>query len=459
MKFEIKSQLKTGVSQQFSPKMIRAMEILELSYVELEKRIIEEVEKNVLLEKIDSQDLEKKIEFKNQKNEKFDGDAKNFKHTNSSNIMYDALENISAKEAPLTEQLLNQWKFADVDPESMDIGCKIIEHLDPDGFLRLPLEEISKIDPLLTIECLEKNLRLLQRFLEPSGIAARSIRESFLIQVERKIDNSDLDEWERVYYLIENHYEDIIENRLLKIVDCSDYDLDSIEIAIEKMKTLSVYPANKIQDHKLPSPYPEVIAEFNEEVERWVVYPAKKTFYLEISERYKLMLKDSGQDDKVREFLGKNLEEAKWLIDAIGQRQAMLLKVAECIVNNQSEFINEGDIKLKPLTMSQVASDLGVHVATVSRAVSGKFIQVPRGSLSLRGFFTNSLSGSDITGETARSYLQDLIKSESKSNPLTDDQIVEKLSEKGVNIARRTVVKYRQKMGILSARLRKKHQN
>jgi RNA polymerase sigma-54 factor len=182
---------------------------------------------------------------------------------------------------------------------------------------------------------------------------------------------------------------------------------------------------------------------------------------LRINNYYAKLTKDPKIGEKTKDFLQKNLRSAQWIIDAIQQRKNTLLKVAKSIVKYQKDFFNKGQLHLRPLPMSKVAEDVGVHLATVSRAVAGKYIQSPWGILPLRKFFsggTEDASGESLSWEAIRAKLQQIIDAEDKTRPLSDDRIREKLAEAGIkNLARRTVAKYRKLLNIPSARFRKKY--
>jgi len=182
---------------------------------------------------------------------------------------------------------------------------------------------------------------------------------------------------------------------------------------------------------------------------------------LRLNNYYTKMAKDNGSSEKTRKFLQNNISSARWIIDAIEQRRSTLLKVTKAVVKYQHDFFEKGQLYLRPLPMSKVADEVGVHLATVSRAVSGKYIHCPWGTLPLRKFFsggTKDDTGTEHSWEAIRVQLQNIIEAENKSKPLSDDQIRKKLANSGINnLARRTIAKYRKLLNIPPARLRKKY--
>jgi len=177
-----------------------------------------------------------------------------------------------------------------------------------------------------------------------------------------------------------------------------------------------------------------------------------------VNREYAQMARDRSLQKRDREFIRTNVSNAQWLIDAVGQRRKTLLRVLERVIEHQRDYFDYGPESLKPLPMSQVADELGIHVATVSRAVADKHVQTPRGVVPLRGFFTGGLqteSGEDMSYDAVKAALKEVVEGEDKAKPLSDEALVRELKQRGIEIARRTVAKYRAQLGIPSARLRK----
>jgi RNA polymerase sigma-54 factor len=206
---------------------------------------------------------------------------------------------------------------------------------------------------------------------------------------------------------------------------------------------------------------PDAIVEYDDSLEDYTVSLFDGRLpSLRISNRYSLMAKDSKVDSRTREFISNNVRDARWLMEAIEQRNHTLLRVVRAVVSHQRDFFDQGPEALKPLPMTQVADQLGVHVATISRAVNGKWLQSPRGIIALRKMFSSGMeteSGEDVTGDAVRAALREFIENEDRTKPFGDDQLTKRLNEKGIKIARRTVAKYRSQLGFPSAKLRKEY--
>jgi RNA polymerase sigma-54 factor len=256
--------------------------------------------------------------------------------------------------------------------------------------------------------------------------------------------------------------DELLENRLPDIARKMNCGIEAVNQAIERMSKLDTSPGLQIgwdRNHPITA---DVIAEQSENSDGFTVRLADSSLpNLRVNDYYTKISKDTVTNEKTREFLRKNISSARWIIEAIEQRKNTLLKVAKSVVKHQKEFFEKGQLHLKPLPMSKVADDVGVHLATVSRAVAAKYIQCSWGILPLRKFFsggTEDINGNGHSWEAIRAKLQQIIDAEDKSKPLSDDRIRKKLAEAGIkNLARRTVAKYRKVLNIPAARLRKKY--
>ncbi|MEM0984019.1 MAG: RNA polymerase factor sigma-54 [Planctomycetota bacterium] len=382
----------------------------------------------------------------------------------------------------LQEQLLRQWAMVDVIPKLKPAGEAIIGNLDDDGYLRVSLEEIAEKSPKPssvngsgwppTIADLEMALQAIQLLLEPAGIGARDARECLLLQLDAQLDLVGLggphaeermiasgETIRAARTLVREHYEDLLKNRLPKIADASGLTLDEIRAGIDALKRLSLAPGKRLVSERAQPITPDAFVEYDDVNDRYVAYLNDRRLpNLQINREYALLSKDRSLEARDRDFIKKNLSNATWLMDAVEQRRSTLLRVINVVLQEQREFFDVGPEALKPLPMTQVAEQLGIHVATVSRAVSEKHLQTPRGIVALRGFFSGGLqteSGEDMSYDAVRAALKDVVENEDKSKPLSDEAIVKVLNDKGIEIARRTVAKYRGQLGIPSARMRK----
>jgi RNA polymerase sigma-54 factor len=262
--------------------------------------------------------------------------------------------------------------------------------------------------------------------------------------------------------LVTEHMDELLENRLPDIAKKMSCGIGAINHAIERMSKLDTSPGlqiSKDQNHAITA---DVIVEPSEDSDGYVVRLADSGLPgLRVSNYYVKMSKDTATNEKTRKFLQNNIRSAQWIIDAVEQRKNTLLRVTRSVVKFQRDFFDKGQLYLRPLPMSKVADDIGVHVATVSRAVAGKYMQCYRGTLPLRKFFsggTEDVSGNGHSWEAIRAKLAEIIDAEDKTKPLGDEQIRKKLAGAGINnLARRTVAKYRKLLNIPAARFRKKY--
>lgn len=508
--------MKLGQSMKLAPRMIQSMEILQMPLAELEERIEQELESNVTLEiaegasdrrevqeqqktvERDAREGERSLSVDEKQNtsdferlESFEtanpevaeneysnasGDAVSTRDQEETSFSrartdgerdgkMDAMAAAPARSASLTEQLADQWALADVPDQVREAGNLLLAFIEDDGFLRTPLETIADRAPAdkpkPTVEFLQLALSELQAQLDPPGTAARDARECLLLQIDalQRSGTGSPDALAIARRMIADHIDDLTQNRLPRIAEKTGFSIDQIKVGLELMKKLSLAPARRLVDESQPPIMPDAIVEHDEEQDRYIAFLNDARLpNLQINKQYAEMARNREVPKKDREFLKTNLGNAQWLIDAVGQRKHTLLRVIGVVVEAQRDFFDYGPQALKPLPMTQVADQLGIHVATVSRAVADKYLQTPRGVVPLRKFFTGGLStdsGEDMSYDAVRAALTEVIAAEDKAKPLSDEAIVEALKQKGIEIARRTVAKYRDQLGIQSARLRK----
>ena len=374
------------------------------------------------------------------------------------------IANLRAKGDSLQDEVLRQWAFADVSPDVAQAGRCLIAFLSPAGLLEVSPAEVRMQMPTaeqIDETAFEVALDTLQQLVEPSGIAARSLQECLLLQVATQVaqDPEASQAWGRVSMLITDHLDDLVQNRLPDISRATGLGMDELLEAMRLMHRLSLSPGLDLSPDDVPPVIPDVLVEFDDATDAYVATLLDGPIPpLRVSPRYEQMAKDKGLDPEARTFLDRNVQNARWLIDALQQRGATLLKVVGVVLKRQRDFFDEGPRHLKPLPMTEVADIIGVHVATVSRAVSDKWMQTPIGMVSLRRFFsggTSTASGEAMSWAAIREVLREIVDEENKVKPLGDEALAAALRERGIDIARRTVVKYRQKMGIPPARLRR----
>lgn len=384
----------------------------------------------------------------------------------------EAMAATPARSISLHEQLREQWHLAEVKEELKPLGELIISFLDADGYLRTPLETIADRAPGETKPRsvdLENALRAVQLFLEPPGVAARDARECLLLQLDAFGDAEDERKIEpeviaHARLIVENHLDDLMNNRLPRVSEKTHLSLAEIRGALELLKKLSLAPARRLVTEDVRPIVADAIVEYDAERDRYIAYLNERRIPdLRINQEYAQLSKgkpDKGMDKRGKDFLRTNLSNAAWLIDAVNQRKHTLLRVVQAVVDAQRDYFDFGPQALKPLPMTLVAEQLGIHVATVSRAVSEKHLQTPRGVVPLRKFFSGGLqtdAGEDMAWDAIKVALRDIIDHEDKKKPWSDEALVDKLQERGIDIARRTVAKYRDQLNIPAARLRREY--
>ncbi|MHC4533767.1 MAG: RNA polymerase factor sigma-54 [Planctomycetota bacterium] len=490
MKLEMRGQLRMEQRMKLAPHMIQSMEILQLPILALQERIEQELNSNPVLEMTEpvnseeddsneqqpQDDIEEKDLVVNTDNnkvedfERLESLSDSFKDYLNESGPYrkrissddpdkklEAIKNTAARPQSLHEYLSEQWGLVDAEAAVKKAGEMIIDYIDGRGYLSVRLEQLHNKDKGdFTIDDLNEALELVQK-LEPAGVGARDLRECLLIQMAQSGEDMSFES-----RLIAEHMNELLENKLPDIAKKMNCNIDVINQAIVRLSKLDFSPGLQVgrdQNHPIT---PDVIVELLDNTGQYSVRLADYDLpRLRVNDYYAKMAKDNKTTDKTKKFLQNNLRSAQWIIDAIEQRKSTLLKVTKAIVKFQNDFFEKGQLYLRPLPMSKIADDVGVHLATVSRAVAGKYVQCSWGILPLRKFFsggTEDVNGSSLSWEAIRAKLQQIIDAEDKSKPLNDEQIREKLSEIGItNLARRTVAKYRKLLNIPAARFRKKY--
>lgn len=510
MRFEASQHMKLGQHMKLAPRMIQSMEILQMPLAELEERVEQELENNVTLELAEAEadpaavererrerDREARAEDRALTVDERSGRAdferlENFEHAvpeiasaegaprpadaeyeprrraadGERDAKLDAMASAPARAASPTDQLLGQWALADVDPALRPLGEVIISFLDDDGYLRTDLPTVADRAPAslrgAAPETWDRALRAVQAALDPPGLAARDVRECLLIQLDappQEGSRGTPGDRANARRLVADHLDDLMHNRLPRIAEKSGLDLEAIKRAVEVMRGLSLAPGRRLADESPPPIIPDAIVEYDEEHDRYFAYLNESRLpALRINREYARLSRDRSLPRKDREFIRTNLSNAQWLIDAVQQRRQTLLRVIGMVLEAQREFFDLGPQALKPLPMTQVAERLGVHVATVSRAVADKHLLTPRGIVPLRRFFTGGLAtegGGEMSYDAVRAALREVVDAEDKAAPLSDDAIADALRARGIEIARRTVAKYRDQLRIPSARMRR----
>jgi RNA polymerase sigma-54 factor len=498
---------KLGLSQQLqqklSPQQIQFIKLLQVPTAELESRIEEELEINPALEEGEQtesepeqvqeqeqgpeneaesdSDTEKPEEQESPSSDEEidikdylrDDDYGSYKTQGDGNgdDDEDDREMPMPGSSSLHENLLQQLGFIGLDEKQTAIGKQLIGSIEGDGYIRRDIEAIvndlafsQSIDT--TVEETESILKKIQSF-DPAGIAARNLQECLLLQLERMDDGQDVDVivGRRI---ISECYEEFTKKHFSKILKKLDLDdEDYIKDAIELIVKLNPKPGGEISSGMVKNQY--IIPDFilsNNNGKLDIALNSRNAPELHVSRSYIDMFKayDKGnkKDKKLKEavtFVKQKLDAAKWFIDAIKQRQNTLLRTMQAIVHFQYEYFLDGDeTKLKPMILKDIAQMINMDISTVSRVASSKSIQTDFGTLALKYFFSEGIatdSGEEVSSREVKQIIKDLIESEDKDKPFSDDKLEDLLNEKGYNIARRTVAKYREQLNIPVARLRR----
>jgi RNA polymerase sigma-54 factor len=290
--------------------------------------------------------------------------------------------------------------------------------------------------------------------MDPLGVAARDLKECLQLQLGNVDENYRV----QVRILINDHLEDLQHNRIPQIQKQTGMSIEQINQAWHELKKLDPKPASHFSNRFVPSVTPDVKLSVDGDGKFVVQVDEGPSRSLYISEYYRKRLENGQATPEEREFIKKKITAAQWLIESIEQRRNTLRRVAQAIVDHQTPYLSQTQDTIEPLKMQQIADRVGVHVTTVSRAVDDKWMETPRGIFALRDFFqggTTTDTGDDVAWDKIRVELQKLVDGEDKSKPLSDDELVKLLKSKGLNVARRTVTKYRKKMKIPSSRERR----
>ncbi len=480
----LRQTLSQKLLQKLSPQQIQLMKLLQVPTMELEQRIKEEIEENPALEEgADEQtdtddyddDYDNDVSESNENfdiNDYLDDDLPQYK-TSVNNTSKDQDE----KSVPLSggvsfhEVLANQLMLRKLTSTEKAIAENIIGNMDDDGYLRRDIDAI--VDDLAftaniqtTEEDVEDVLFIIQDF-EPAGVGARDLRECLLLQLERR-HHGDI----AVYTakkILEKCFDEFTKKHYDKIKAKFEIGDEDLKDAIDEIIRLNPKPGNSLKESSDSKNVQQIIPDFiltDDEGELTLTLNSRNAPQLKVSRTYENMLRGYAEgattnksDKEAVQFVRQKLDAAKWFIDAIQQRQQTLLYTMSAILDYQREFFLTGDdTNLKPMILKDIADIVEMDISTISRVANSKYIQTPYGIMSLKYFFSESLStssGEEVSTREVKKILQDAVDAEKKNKPLTDQKLTDLLKEKGYNIARRTVAKYREQLDIPVARLRK----
>lgn len=456
-----------------TPELIQAIQILQFNTQELESFVEEQVLTNPILEteSMSEAPAENKevpietgeIQEKATKEDEFDW-AEYFKEREFDDISYKqgeynsdkeeyTYDQFTSSEITLTEHLMFQLQFAPIKRSCRQAGRYIIESLDENGYMTLSVEEIAK-GLNLSEEKVMIVLEAIQNF-EPIGVGARNLRECLLIQLRYQGDDT-----ENIVAVVNNHLEDIAGNRLGNIAKALGISVAEVQEIGDVIKGLEPKPGRQFST-SADTRYivPDVTVE-KVDGEYIVIVNESSAPRLTVSSQYQKMLIESDKESNISKFLSGRLNSALWLIKSIEQRRQTIFNVVTAVVKYQVDFFEKGTKYLKTLTLKQIADEVGIHESTVSRSINGKYMQSPRGVFELKYFFTSGVSnasGDGIASESIKTFIKEIVDSEDPKSPYSDQAIVEMLVNRGMDISRRTIAKYRGEMKLPSSSKRKRY--
>ncbi|HZH94014.1 MAG TPA: RNA polymerase factor sigma-54 [Tissierellaceae bacterium] len=438
-----------------TPELRQAIQLLQYTSLELNSYLKKEMEENPLLEMEGPSDVEQSVEtLKDEKDidwkeflESYDDIS--YKSEVDRNRKEYSFENFVSYTPSLKDYLIEQLNMISLGAAEYRIADYIIQNINSNGYLDTSLTEISS-QLRVSEEEVEAVLTVIQSF-EPYGVGARSLKECLLIQVR---DENDF----LVERVINDHLEDIATNKIAHIAKELDISIQKAQEYVDIIKCLEPKPGRTFRGDGEDTRYITPDASIEEIDGEYVIFINDITGpRLNINQYYKSLLKDGG-DVETTEFLQDKLNSAMWLIKSIEQRRQTLYKVVQSILKYQKEFLVHGEKRLVPLTLKDVAEDIEMHESTISRATSGKYVQTPKGVFELKYFFTTGLSGKsgEVSATSVKSIIKGIIDREDQKKPLSDQVISNLLEERGMEVSRRTVAKYRDELKIPSSSRRRR---
>ncbi len=463
-----------SLQQKLSPQQIQMIKLLELPTVQLEQRIKQEIEDNIVLEEED-----RKTEDEEQQPQEIsvdeylrEDDTPSYKSRINNYSKDDKQRPVYLTEGrSLQEYLVEQLGYRNLSEREMRLAVYLIGSIDEDGYLRRDLESVA--DDIAFTEGIETSVAELERLLgiihelEPAGIGARNLQECLLLQM----DQQPLDTRARrlARRILTSHFEEFVKKHYEKLIARLQVSEEDFREAIAEIRRLSPKPGNLYAEGGTDTT-PYIIPDFILDYQDGHFQLSLNSYNVpevRINRRYVEMMRDMvGADGKVREkdreavqFVKSKIDSAKWFISAIKQRHDTLMRTMQTILDYQQEYFKDGDkSKLRPMILKDIADRTGLDVSTISRVVNSKYVQTQFGIILLKSLFSEAMqtdSGEEVSSYEIKNILQECIDEEDKRHPLTDETLMDILNSKGYRIARRTVAKYREMLGIPVARLRK----
>jgi RNA polymerase sigma-54 factor len=465
-----------ALQQVLSPQLQQSLLILQTPLLELRNLVQQEMETNPVLEelpedsganerseaeasadenfrdefeKLASLDEEWRDYMAQSASSNFDGRRGSKEADEKRQFLFDSIPVQETLQQNLIAQL-NQTVLSADDRKAAEL---IIGNIDDDGFLQSTTEEMA-LNSGIPQDDFERVLGLIQTFY-PAGVGARDLRECLVIQLRRQGKEHSLE-----HRIVSEHMDDLGRHRFLEIARRMAISVEDVQKAADNIARLNPRPGQVFAAAPQNYVLPDVIVE-KVDGEYQIAFNNEQIPHLRISNLYKdIIASGNTQSSDVKDYIRDKIRSGKFLIRSIHQRQQTIMNIAQQIVSRQRDFLEHGSSHLKPMTMAEVAEAVGVHETTVSRAVSGKYMATPQGVFEMKYFFTGgyqTATGESLSNISVKQAVLDLVKHESGSAPLSDHEIVEILSERGIPIARRTVAKYRSELNILPSHMRRKY--
>lgn len=444
-RLELRQSQKLAVT----PQLRQAIGLLQMSNIELTEHLLEEIEKNPLLEMVAPETDASIPKLTPSTEQRYDEG-----HISKSNTSSDAFDPLSllATEQSLRDDLFMQIRLNERDQARADLACALVDELDERGYIIAPMFEIAERSKL-PLANLEDALKLLQA-CEPTGVGARNLRECLELQlVEAHEMNADMNN-------LLTHLDVLASGDMRKLAKATGLNKPSLKAAIVRLKTLNPRPVIGFGNELAQLAIPEVLVT-PAPLGGWNVELNTSTLpKVLINETYAAKVASDGSI--AQQFIAEYRASARFLVKAMDQRAKTLLNVAIVVIRHQSQFFDIGVAGLRPLTMAMVAEEIGVHESTISRVVNHKFLYCPRGNIELRFFFPQGIARNDgghaVATPIIRKRIREIIAPETHINVFSDKNIAKMLQDEGIDIARRTVAKYRESMGIPSSSRRRRKQ-
>lgn len=477
MKVGLQQSVKLGQELRINPRLYQAMDLLYMPLLDLQQHLKQELVQNPFLEMVeptedaltDSDEREEKdeneIDWEDILLDGFDSGGRREEYEQK-----EYWEPTAVATRDLYDHLHDQIALLRLEPRQIVIAEEIIGNIDDDGFLSCSLEQVldslrlflesgeaERIgfegEPPFTLEEIEGTLKIVQG-LDPAGIAARDLRECLVLQLDA-LDMQDT----LVYQIVDTYFEQLVSHRWAEISKELGVSPREVQEAADEIAKLDPKPGLQYSAGEGNYIIADLVVE-KVDSEYIVFHNDTALPRLRLSRSYREIAQDKSKfKGENKEFISNKLNNANWMLQAIEQRRQTMLKVMNFIVDRQRDFFEDGIEHLKPLTLREVAEVINMHESTVSRVTNQKYAQTPRGVLPLKFFFSSGLStdsGEDVSARGIKARIEKLVADEDPQKPLTDQAIVDILKREGINIARRTVAKYRDQLGILSARMRKR---